>query len=204
MKIYISGIEPFLDLNGLKNVTEERQNRISKMIRPRDKARSLVSGLLLRSFCGLINENQLMYGKNGKPYLRDGSVYFNLSHSGEYVVLAVSDREVGVDIEKIKPYPKKVATRFFTQKEQAWLESESTDENFFRIWTGKESVMKAAGQGLSMQPQSLCVLSGTAWFLEWFLYDNHMICLAANGCAAGNKQKRTEIESIPSSVLTEC
>ena len=133
MQLFISGIQPFMNLQGLELVTDSRKRRIQAYVRPEDKARRLVAGLLLRNVCGVTDDSQLMYGKNGKPYLKDKSIYFNLSHSGDYVVLAVADYEVGVDIEKIEPYDHAIAARCFTQGESEWLQSQGTDEAFYRL-----------------------------------------------------------------------
>jgi phosphopantetheinyl transferase len=154
-------------------------------MRPADKARCLAAGLLLRRFCGVTDDSLLAYGRNGKPYLTDGSLHFNLSHSGEYAVLAVAGSDVGVDIEKITSYEKAVAARCFTPAEQEWMMTQGTDSAFFTLWTAKESVMKGSGLGLSLPPGSFCTLPknpspcrirGRDWFLDWHVYDGHIIC----------------------------
>ena len=198
MRIYISGIKEFLSLRGVELVTEKRRERISAYMREQDKARSLVAGLLLRHACGVTDDSMLAFGEKGKPYLTSGRMHFNISHSGEYVVLALAGREVGVDIEKIRPYPAAVAEKVFTAAEREWLYSQKSDEVFYRLWTAKESIMKASGLGLSMAAGSFCVLpghvpeafgalrcdtpgcsaNGRAWYLDWLSFDGHMICRA--------------------------
>jgi 4'-phosphopantetheinyl transferase len=160
-----------------------------------DKARCLVSGLLLRQICGVIEDSQLIYGDNGKPYLKNSTMYFNISHSNDYVVLATSHREIGIDIENIErktPYSNKVAARCFTQQEREWMAHEGGNEAFFRLWTAKESVMKASGLGFSLPPESFSVLpmdasahdiANKTWFLDWIPYDDYIICLAIEGKA---------------------
>jgi len=197
MKIYVSGIQPFMDLNGIELVTAKRRERIHAYIQATDKARCLVAGLLLRQLCGVTDDSQLMIGENGKPYLKNGSVYFNLSHSGDYAVLAVADSEIGVDIEKVTPYDDAVAARCFTQAEQEWIKKQGNDEAFFTLWTAKESLMKGFGLGLSLPPESFCVLpkeespyliNGREWFLDWLMYKGYMICYAT-----GNKSEKIEV-----------
>jgi phosphopantetheinyl transferase len=192
MQLFISGIHPFMDLNGIELVTAERRERIHAYIQSEDKARALVAVLLLRRFCGITDDSQLMYGKNGKPYLKNKNIYFNISHSGDYVVLAIADNEVGVDIEKIEPYDHAVAARCFTRQESEWLQSQGTDEAFCRLWTAKESIMKSSGLGFALSPETFCVLpmdesahfiDGENWFLEWRVHDGHVICCATHGMA---------------------
>ncbi|MFO7817394.1 MAG: 4'-phosphopantetheinyl transferase superfamily protein [Desulfovibrionales bacterium] len=98
-----------------------------------------------------------------RPFLRcpkPGNFDFNLSHSGDYVVLAVSNRRVGVDIEKVKPIDLEVSRECFHKKEIAYLYAGSQDElnRFYRIWTLKESFVKAVGRGLSYPLKSFYFL----------------------------------------------
>ena len=94
-------------------------------------------------------EVEKLLGINGKPQIE--GIYFNLSHSHDMVVCAVSQKEVGCDLEKIKEVKEKIAEHFFTKNEIAHLklfdEKERIDE-FFRIWTMKESYVKMTGEGL--------------------------------------------------------
>ena len=197
MRLYICGIKDFLDLNGTQFVTGSRLKRIHCFRQNTDKARALVSGLLLRRFCGVVDDCDLIYGDNGKPYLKNNSMFFNISHSGDYVVLVTADNETGVDIEIVKPFPESVAGRFFTPEENEYINAENTSEAFFRIWTAKESIMKGSGLGLSMSPESFSVLpmdssahviDNRTWFLEWFSFNNHIICRSIE-----NKNEETEI-----------
>jgi len=98
------------------------------------------------------------YSAQGKPALKNGpaDLRFNVSHTEGLAVLAlVRDREIGVDAEKIRPQPdaQKLAKRFFSPREQSFLEKLSGDElqrAFFRCWTHKEAYIKAKGEGLSI------------------------------------------------------
>ena len=94
------------------------------------------------------------YGRNGKPYFQDYPFYFNLSHSGEYVFCAISDREVGVDIQQFRPVEEvRLTRRFFSEEEQKILERcldrEERRKLFYRLWTRKEAYGKLTGEGIS-------------------------------------------------------
>jgi 4'-phosphopantetheinyl transferase len=99
------------------------------------------------------------YGSNGKPKLSQAlapaGVQFNLSHSNELALLAVTRRgEVGVDIEYVKENFEfqDVAEKFFTAKEVTAMRSLPADlqrQAFFKCWTSKEAFLKAKGTGLS-------------------------------------------------------
>ncbi|MBR1742986.1 MAG: 4'-phosphopantetheinyl transferase superfamily protein [Lachnospiraceae bacterium] len=138
---------------------EERQLRVERYRFLKDKRLSLGAFLLLLwglGEWGISSEDlEICYHENGKPYLgnRNG-VFFNLSHSGEYVICAVSEKEVGCDVEKISEYREGVAKRFFSSSEYEMLLDLKTEQEkaeiFFRLWTLKESYIKAIGKGLSM------------------------------------------------------
>lgn len=95
---------------------------------------------------------------HGKPFLHspDRQPFFNLSHSRDLILLALSSVEVGVDVEKADIERYQIMPYFFTEREIAQVE-ESPDPRrrlrmFYVTWTRKEAVMKAIGKGLSLPP----------------------------------------------------
>ncbi len=76
------------------------------------------SGISLKEYLGVENDAQLVISKNGKPMLVDARKHFNLSHSGKYVVLAIADQEVGIDIERVRPYHEATAKKIFSNEIQ--------------------------------------------------------------------------------------
>ena len=177
-----------MGLDGLDLVTDARRARIGTYTQPADRARCLVAGLLLREICGVTDNSQLSFGEQGKPYLKNRSMDFNLSHSGDYVVLATADSAVGVDIEKVVPFSDAVAERCLTPEEQQWMRSQcNIQDAFFTLWTAKESVMKGTGLGFLLSPETFSVLpidssphciGGQVWFLNWLNHNHHILCAA--------------------------
>ncbi len=101
---------------------------------------------------------QLEYLCYGKPYLEDRARHFSISHSGDLVACIVDCREVGIDIEKIRPVNPRIAERILNEEEQAELSAvseEERDEALIRIWTRKESVAKCLGGGIFRNPKEL-------------------------------------------------
>ncbi len=96
---------------------------------------------------------ELKHTEHGKPYIDlFPDFHFNISHSKEWVIVAFSNKEVGIDIEKIKPIKLTVAERFFSHQEYMDLinKNESKQINyFFDLWTAKESFVKAIGSGIA-------------------------------------------------------
>jgi phosphopantetheinyl transferase len=194
-------------------VTTARRERIGRYQRHEDKARCLLAGLLLRKICGVTDDSQLIYGENGKPYLKNSDTYFNISHSGDYVILATAESEVGVDIEKMDAFSDKVAARCFTPLECEWMKQEGDNKAFYRLWAAKESVMKASGLGFSLPPNSFCVLpvenlsehqiGGRLWVLDWLIHDGYIICCAVeNGTGRAGGVKMIMVKSVEGDALS--
>jgi 4'-phosphopantetheinyl transferase len=100
---------------------------------------------------------QLTSGPLGKPYLADHSYFFNLSHSGDVVAIALcKSHEIGVDIEHLKPeiLEKQLQHALFSSKELGAFHQKAPKEKleaFFTAWTHKESLLKLLGVGLSKE-----------------------------------------------------
>jgi len=146
--------------------------RAARFIFERDRARFIVAHAALREIlatCTGQDAASLIVGvaEKGKPYLAEHRrVRFNLSHSGSFAMVAVAlDREVGVDIERIRPERSTgaIAERFFAPEEVQELNS--TPEGlrvpaFFACWSRKEAYIKARGQGLGIPLDSFVVSLG--------------------------------------------
>jgi len=131
-----------------ERASEERRKRADRYLRYEGKLRCVTADALLRTALGT-DTFQIQKNEFGKPYIKDrDDFYYNLSHSGNYVVLAFGNREVGIDIQKHEENTniQAVAQSCFTRDEREYV-GEST-ERFYEIWTGKESYLKYVGKGL--------------------------------------------------------
>lgn len=150
-------------------VQPEEKDRLGRFVFRRDVKASLTGRLLMRKF---INEyahipyNEIRLGRNeqNKPVLRGapGRVSFNVSHQGDYSVLAgeTEDIKLGVDIMKLEYTGGKelseffrLMTRNFSAAEWKEIKEQSTSEfeqiaMFMRHWALKESYVKALGIGI--------------------------------------------------------
>ncbi len=102
------------------------------------------------------NEVKIQLNNNGKPFVTDNPIFFNLSHTKEMAVLATAlATNIGIDLERVKSNNNllSIAKRFFHPKEhQQLLEYNNIREQeiyFYRLWTAKEALLKATGKGLS-------------------------------------------------------
>ncbi|MCL1471638.1 4'-phosphopantetheinyl transferase family protein [Argonema antarcticum] len=131
---------------------EQHRNRF---IARRGILRTILSRYLDRS----PNELEFNYGSRGKPALAEtcggDRLRFNLSDSHGFALYAVTcDRNLGIDIEKIRPIDdaEQIAKRFFSSQEYAVLRDLDRSQQqvaFYNCWTRKEAYVKAIGDGLS-------------------------------------------------------
>lgn len=160
--LYIADIsalpEPVENAQIMEELSEERQKKIRNTKQKQNRLQRLGAGLLLHQvFCRHgVSEDTLATDENGKPIAK--GICFNLSHSGNYVICAVSQRPVGCDIERVKNAPKQVEERAFSPAERAYLKGLDCDEyncEFYRLWTRKESFLKMNGTGIRVPLQTL-------------------------------------------------
>ncbi|MBT9132660.1 MAG: 4'-phosphopantetheinyl transferase sfp [Firmicutes bacterium] len=87
----------------------------------------------------------------------------NISHTKGAMVCTVADLPVGVDIERVKTYNKRLVARFFTQAERNYVfaDNENQDERFAEIWTKKEAYVKWQDKGMEIPFESFNVLGNT-------------------------------------------
>lgn len=151
-------------------LSQEERTRAQRFRFEQDRKRFVVARGRLRQVLGDYlscggSELQFGYSEHGKPYLSGVPLplRFNLSHSGEMVLLAVSlGHEIGVDVEQVRQDVEvaKLAKRFFSPYERARVLSLEGDEKvaaFFRVWAGKEAYVKARGAGLTLALDSFDV-----------------------------------------------
>ncbi|NJO49039.1 MAG: 4'-phosphopantetheinyl transferase superfamily protein [Leptolyngbyaceae cyanobacterium RM2_2_4] len=143
-------------------LSADEQARADRFYFERDRHRFTISRARLRQilsqYLDIPAEHlQFCYGTYGKPSLAGSlantGLQFNLAHSGEAVLCAVTcDRHIGVDVEQVRPLPKvqQLAERCLSAQEKIHLTASSCpEETFFAYWTCKEAYLKAIGSGLT-------------------------------------------------------
>jgi 4'-phosphopantetheinyl transferase len=135
-------------------------------------------------------------GAHGKPFLADryrSALQFNLSHSHDWGVVAVApQREVGVDLERVRDRPAapRLANRFYAEHERAAFESAPSEGQlrvFFRLWTRKEGYIKATGTGLSVSLRAIDTLAekqDSTRYEEFSIEADYVGCLVCFGAPA--------------------
>lgn len=137
----------------LRRVPTYRRDKIQRLSHKSDKLRSLGAGLLMEKFIG---DKPVKIGDYGKPYCENGK-YFNLSHSGDYVIFAVGDDAVGCDIEREKPADfERLGKIVFHENEIKILKkAKNKQDYFYKLWTRKEAFIKCLGEGFHFKTTSL-------------------------------------------------
>lgn len=157
MKIFYFNITPLRNKNifaeKLKEISPERLAKIERLKKQDDKFRCLGAGLLINYVKELYGiDDDIMVAKNGKPHFTKEKMSFNISHSGNYVVIAVSDYNIGIDIQRMEKSNSLIAERNFCASECAYInENDNHDikrQRFHEIWTIKEAYLKNIGIGL--------------------------------------------------------
>jgi 4'-phosphopantetheinyl transferase len=165
-------------------LTGEELARAAKFIKPDDAEGFILSrGLLRRILADCLNmdasELQFNCNAQGKPFLEGGRLDFNVSHSRDRLLIAVTaGRAVGVDIEFRRNglNMKSIAKRWFAPEEQAFFQTlEKPEEGFFEIWAKKEAYVKALGVGIYKDLNTFAVPFGEKPFFpnigkdgQWF------------------------------------
>lgn len=147
-------------------MSEERRKKCDSLKKEDDKKRCIAADYLLRTaleyVTGQSSESfQFELTEKGKPYCVNFDCYFSISHAGDYVAVAVDlTRQVGVDIEKIRPIRAAVMRMFCNICETEFIKGTDVNdgeiltdtvalERFYKIWTFKEAAVKLTGEGIT-------------------------------------------------------
>ena len=172
--------------------THERQQRAREYRHRADAVRCILADALLRHALGE-DTFTVETGGYGKPYIKERpDFHYNLSHSGDWVVIACSDTPVGVDIQKMEWDEKKLRLlrRCFTAEEQAYVleKDEALPARFYELWTKKESYLKYLGIGIRTSLNSVRVFpEGSIPFATEFPMPGYCLSL----CAADTRRELT-------------
>ncbi len=142
---------------------KDLQQYLSKKRNKNVQARSILAyAMLHKASMHLWNNSaplSINFGTHGKPSLLGvPHWHIGISHSGDYIAVALSPKPIGIDIERIgsKQYMP-IAQRFFSAQEVDYLQNlpiEKQRASFYQLWTLKESYVKALGKGLKISLSS--------------------------------------------------
>lgn len=132
---------------------------------------------------------KLLKGKNGAP-LPYNDNFWSITHKSKYVAGVTATARIGIDVEEIRRCSKSLFKKVANDTE--WnLANAEIFQLFFRYWTAKESVLKAAGTGLKHLSQCLIThiiddnnliitYQNKKWFIEHLFFDDHIASITKN------------------------
>jgi len=164
---------------------EREQNKVKAFRRWEDATASLIGKALLIKGLSALGYQQfqlhdLQYSSYNRPFLA-GGLDFNISHSGNYVVCAISGHcRVGIDIEKIQTQDLDPFNYTLNMAElNNVLASATPYELFYNIWTKKEAITKADGRGLGLNLDRIDTTAGNV-FLDGMVWYTQRVDISAN------------------------
>ena len=156
-----------------RGLSEEDKASADRFRSADDRLRRIGSAYLMQKYVG----EGIYRDDNGKP--RKAGAFFNVSHGGEYVVIALAPCEVGVDVEPDGRTEEEVFSRVATEEERA-------SGDFGLVWTLKESLLKCVGTGLVADlksapafPEGKKEYGERTFYCAACLYDGHRFAVTA-------------------------
>lgn len=164
-------------------VVEEKKYLLTKnelkiqerFLHSKDRLRFAVGRIFAKEIAAKYLKNKpekiiMKKGKYSKPYITNtgGALNYNLSHSGDIVLLAFAyNANVGIDVEEIKYLKEyKELCEFFNVRERMKVVESEDFREFYRYWTAKEAYMKADGRGFGIDPKSFYITEDDILFDE--------------------------------------
>lgn len=157
--VYVPDLLPELP-NFTLLLNENEMERAKRFRFEQHRQRFIVAHAVLRRILNLYTailpeDIEFKVGHRGKPFLKNNlfDLQFNVSHSHDMAIYAITTHsEIGIDIEKMEPhFNEDLAKRFFSEREYTELIKLPAKDQipaFYRIWSGKEAIIKALGEGL--------------------------------------------------------
>ena len=196
MKLYLTNINE-ITMEHMPLISPERAKKASRYRFPADKKRCIAGGLLLRRFLG---DNAIFTDEFGKPRAESG-VCFNLSHSGDWVMLAVGEKEIGCDIEQLRQTDAlRMGRVVYTDAELELLRG-SRDRLgcFYALWTKKEALLKCMGKGFHRAAKTVEVTGdlfaedGDVFYFKTMAFSDYTVSVCTKNTPAVFKTERVRL-----------
>lgn len=156
MKYIYKNIKDYCDkeyLHFYNQINKSKQTKINTLCDDNEKRRSILGEILL---INLLKEQNIDYkeikfekNKDGKPFIKNFNIFYSISHSNDYVICGISNKEIGIDIEKIHPLNNKMLNSFCNKEEKEYILADDKDKRFIEIFSLKEAYGKCYGFGIN-------------------------------------------------------
>ena len=196
MKLYFADIRDILPEH-INMISPRRAEQARRYRFADDQKRCVAGGLLLRRFLG---DTDIYTDDFGKPRAESG-VCFNLSHSGDWVILAVGETEVGCDIERFKLVdPLRLGKVVYIGAELEYISS-NPDRlgRFYELWTKKEALLKCMGKGFHRAAKTVEVTGdrfaedGDIYYFKTMAFSDYTVSVCTKNTPAVFKTERVRL-----------
>ena len=160
----------------LESVNESQKEKALRYKNEIDQIRSLASAYLISK----LSKEPLQYNDMGKPFFPSGP-FFNVSHSGQYIVMVISDKDIGVDIEENKEKDMSSLIRIFNEAEAKMIKEHA---DFYYLWCAKESLIKCIGSSINKIKEIPALpfngvksFKGQEYYCKTFIEDKHIVSI---------------------------
>lgn len=131
-------------------IEPKRIERINACTNPKEKTKLICTGTLLQGVLRRfgVTPDMIEYAEHDKPVVKGrDDIFFNVSHSGNFVFICVSGQNIGIDIQKPVPFKETLVNQITSMEERS---SEDLDvvKHLNQIWAIKESYTKLTGEGI--------------------------------------------------------
>ena len=196
IKIYSSNLQRRLTEAEFNNATvqlpADMQEKAKRYKKWQDAQAYIIGRLLLKKGLSDMNVSKYLdsisFTDHGKPYIAYGPE-FSITHTDGLIICAVAgDSKIGIDAEKIKPYPLDIFKNLFTSEEwDSIIFSGNRPFTFLKYYTIKEAIIKADGRGLGVPLSNIRVngskvmCENTTWYVnEVYFDDDHISYFASD------------------------
>ena len=156
-----------------QEVDEYRQKKWNNLKQEEDKKRCLaVHELITKTLKEELNMNNPIIDYSSTPKIKNSDYHISISHCNEWVVLGLSKKKIGIDIEKIKAINWDI-TRFFCSEDDL-LYIKKNNKRFYKVWTFKEAYCKANNIEFSRKIKEI---NFKDYKKEYDLFDQYLVCL---------------------------
>lgn len=216
MWIILLHIDKYLDKSQIENHIHSWPEKVKSHILSFQQSKDYNSsfwGKILLLFAFQQNQkvwnwDLLEWTDKDKPFLIDHSLFFNISHSGEYVLLGIDQKNIGVDIEMHRPVRLELFNRQFHPDEWSQIrQAKDPLEKFFQFWSIKEAAIKADGRGVEVLSKTVIdsdkiikIEDQTCYYQYFDILDGYSMAVTSPSSFYFNYK---EIQSIRASVLLE-
>ena len=175
----------------LKNINEAQKEKALRFKNEKDQIRSMISSYLMNS----LSKEELFFNEMGKPFYKNGP-FFNVSHSGKFVIMAVSNKEIGADVEENNNSDMSSLIKIFNEAEVKLIKEHA---DFYYLWCAKESLIKCMGSSInkikevpSLPLNGLKTFKGKDYQCQTFIYEKHIVSITREG----NEEFTVKIENV--------